>query len=497
MQLLHNKKYVNASGIYRNFIDGQWLDIDSGQTFSDINPADTRQVLAVFPKATRDVVGEAVDAAAAAHEKWAEVSGPDRSKVLFKVSELLEKEREQMATLLTTEEGKTLTESIGEIDRAISVFRFFSGLGFRIYGQTIPSVDPSLLLYTRREPLGVVSVITPWNYPVLISSWKIAPAIVSGNTVVFKPASYTPLVTLRLVEVLERAGLPRGVVNFVTGSGAALGEELVKNPKVAAVTFTGSCEVGSMIHQASSSRSSMMRIQLEMGGKNPTVIMNDADLDNAVEVVAKGAFGVTGQSCSATERVIAHKDIFDKFLRMLIERAAKIRIGNGLEQGIEMGPLVGETERRKVLGYYELGRVEGAKVAYGGNKLHGGKYEHGAFVEPTIFTDVSPNMRIAQEEIFGPVVAMFTFSSLEEAVELANGVEFGLLSSICTTNLRTAQEFVKRIKAGVVRVNRPTTGVEAQAPFGGVKKSGTDIYKELGDTALDYYARTKTVYLGF
>lgn len=491
------ERYLDKEGVCRNLIGGEWVQVDSGEVFEDTNPADTRQVLARFPKANRETVKAAIDAAGEAQKKWAEVPPPERARVLFKAAEILDAEKDEYAKLLTTEEGKTLAESAGEITRTLGVLRFFSGSGYRMYGQVIPSDDPKVQIYTRREPLGVVSIITPWNFPILLASWKIAPALVAGNGVVFKPASYTPLMGMRLASLFERSGLPKGVLNFVTGSGEAVGDEMVRNPNVAAVSFTGSNTVGQSIQSVASSRKTLniLRVQLEMGGKNPTLVMDDAELDNAANIVVRAAFGVTGQSCSATERVIVHDRVYDSFLRKLVDKASRLRIGNGLE-GADMGPLVSMTERKKVLGYFEAGKGEGAQIAYGGGVPAGEQYAHGAYVQPTIFTDVSANMSVAQEEIFGPVVAMFRFSNLDEGIEIANSVEYGLLSSICTNNLSVIQEFVKKIKAGVVRVNRPTTGIEPQAPFGGMKKSGTNTYRENGDQAIEFYTQMKTVYLG-
>ena len=491
------EKYLDRDGVCKNLIAGEWVDVVNDGAFEDTNPADTRVVLAKFPRAGLDTAKAAIDAAYDAQKKWGDVTPPERAKVLFKAAEILDAEREDFATLLTTEEGKTLAESRGEIARALSVLRFFSGSGYRLYGLTIPSEDPKVQIYTRKEPLGVVSIVTPWNFPFLIPAWKIAPALVSGNAVVLKPASYTPYIAMRFVELFERAGLSKGVLNFITGSGEVLGDELVRNPKVAAVSFTGSNPVGQSIQSLAAGRksSSMMRVQLEMGGKNPTVVMDDADLENATDVVARGAFGVTGQSCSATERVIVHTSVYDAFLKRLVEKASRIKVGNGLE-GAEMGPLVSMGEKKKVLGFFERGVGEGARVAFGGAAPADEAHANGAFVQPTIFTDVGPDMAIAEEEVFGPVVAMFRFSKLDEAIEIANGVEYGLLSGLCTNNIATIQEFVKKIKAGVVRVNRPTTGIEPQAPFGGVKKSGTNTYRENGDSAVDFYTQLKTVYIG-
>jgi aldehyde dehydrogenase (NAD+) len=415
---------------------------------------------------------------------------------LFKAAEIMEGMVDELSRLLTREEGKTLQEARAEVVRAVEIFRFYAGAGYRIYGQTIPSADPAVTLYTIREPIGVISIITPWNFPIAIPAWKIAPALISGNAVVFKPASYTPLIALKLVEALEKAGLPPGIVNFVTGSGLELGDEMVRNPKIGAITFTGSHDTGAAIYRLVHERSRTLRIQLEMGGKNATVVMEDADLDQAVDVVVRGAFSLTGQACTATERVLVHEKIYDMFLRRLVERTARIRLGNGLEKDVDMGPLVGENEKKKVLSYYELGREEGAKLLYGGGEPEGEAFTYGYFVEPTIFADATPDMRICQEEIFGPVVAAIPISNIKEATEIANNSEYGLVASICTKNLAYVKEFAENIETGIVKVNRPTIGVELQAPFGGVKNSGSDTYREQGDMAIDFFTRIKTVYLG-
>lgn len=487
---------MSAPVLYKNLIGGEWVESSSGRSFRDVNPADTRDVIGVFPKATTEDVRRAIDIAYDSQPKWERTPGPGRAKVLYKAADILEGMTDDLAQTLTREEGKTLAEARGEVIRAIDILRFFAGSGYRLSGQTLPSSDPGVMLYTKREPLGVVSVITPWNFPIAIPAWKIAPALVAGNAVVFKPASYTPLIGLRLVEALERAGLPPGVMNFVTGSGGEIGDEMVKNPKIDAVTFTGSYDVGTSIYRLAPDNPRIIRVQLEMGGKNATVVMEDADLDQAVDVVVRGAFSLTGQACTATERLLLHEEIYDAFLKRLVEKASAIKIGNGLERDVGMGPLVGENEKRKVLSYYELGRSEGARLLYGGGEPRGEEYRYGFFVEPTIFADATPDMRICQEEIFGPVVAAIKVSSIGEAIEIANNSHYGLISTICTNNLSYVKEYIDRVETGVVKVNRPTIGVELQAPFGGVKGSSSDTYREQGDAAIEFFTRIKTVYVG-
>jgi len=482
--------------IYKNLIGGEWVESSSGKTFKDVNPADTRDILGIFTRASVEDVKRAIDIASEVQPKWGRTPGPVRGKILFKAAEILESMVDELSTLITREEGKTLQEARAEVLRAVEIFKFFASAGYRLYGQTFQSADPDITLYSRREPLGVISVITPWNFPIAIPVWKIAPALVSGNAVVFKPASYTPLIAFKLVEALQRAGVPQGIISYVTGSGSELGDEIVRNPKINAITFTGSHDTGASIYRMVHERSRMMRIQLEMGGKNATVVMDDADIDKAVDVVVKGAFSLAGQACTATERLLIHERIYDVFLRRLVEKTSRIKVGNGLEKDVDMGPLVGENEKKKVLDYYELGRKEGARLLYGGGEPEGENYAHGYFVEPTIFADAAPDMRICREEVFGPIVAAIRISSLKEAIEITNDSSYGLISSICTRNLTNVKEFVENVETGIVKVNRPTIGVEPQAPFGGVKDSGSDTYREQGDVAIDFFTRFKTIYLG-
>jgi len=481
--------------IYPCVIGGEKIFATDGETFSRANPADTSDVVSEFPLLSRGDAARAVDAAREALSQWSATPAPERGRILLRAAQILEAEAEELALLLTREEGKTLAESRAEVHRAVSIFRFYGVMGYRLRGELAPSADPRTHIFTLREPLGVVSIITPWNFPIAIPSWKIAPALVSGNTVVFKPASYTPLIGYRLVDALLRAGLPGGVVNLVTGPGATVGSELIKNSKVDAISFTGSLEVGEEIRRQAGGRN--IRVQLELGGKNPAVILDDAEMGKAVEMVVRGAFGLTGQACTATSRVIVLEGIADEFERRLVERARRVRVGNGLQETAEMGPVVGDKEMRKILDYIRIGVEEGAKLLLGGNRLSGGEYSKGYFIEPTIFTDVTPDMRIAQEEIFGPVLAVMRAGSFEEAVELANKIEYGLSASIFTGSLHRAFEFISRVQAGVVKINKPTTGLEPHVPFGGFKKSSYGMIKEQGEAALEFYTRLKTVYLGY
>ncbi len=478
-----------------NLIDGQWSPSSSGATFTVKNPAEPAQALGDFQLSAREDAKRAVDAALSAFPGWRNTPGPQRGKILYRTAEVIESKLDEFSRALTAEEGKTLADSTGEVRRAIDLFRFYGGQGSRLDGRTYPSGFPRTFLYSVREPVGVVSLMTPWNFPIAIPSWKIAPALVSGNTVVFKPASLTPGIATKLVSALEQAGLPKGVLNLVTGPGGTVGEELTVNPGVDAISFTGSYEVGDGIQKARANSGRMARIQLEMGGKNPTVVMPDAKLEDAVEVVAKSAFGLTGQACTATSRVMVHESIKEKFTKMLVDRARTFRVGNGTEQGVEMGPAVSRSELEKDERYIDTGKEEGAKLIAGGAAPQ--TPSSGYFIEPTIFDDVSPDMRIAKEEIFGPVLSVFEVRNVDEAVALANRSEFGLTACICTTNLSSALEFADRVQAGIVKINRPTVGLELQVPFGGIKKSSSDSFKEQGEEGIDFYTRMKAVYAGY
>ncbi|GBC70544.1 Aldehyde dehydrogenase, thermostable [Candidatus Calditenuaceae archaeon HR02] len=484
-----------AGQLYPCVIGGEKIFSTEGRTFKDINPADTGEIVAEFPQLSRDEAARAIDAAKEAQVKWASTPAPERGRILVKAAQILEDEADELARVLTREEGKTLAESRAEVARAVSIFRFYGVMGYRLRGEFTPSAEPNTHLFTLREPLGVVSVITPWNFPIAIPSWKIAPALVSGNAVVFKPASYTPLIGYRIVDALHRAGLPPGVLNLVTGPGSTVGAELINSPKVDAISFTGSLEVGEEIKRAAGGRN--IRIQLELGGKNPAVILDDADMGRAVEMVVRGAFGLTGQACTATSRAIVLENVAAEFEKKLVERVKRIKVGNGLVEGVEMGPVVGEKEMNKILDYIRIGVDQGAKLVLGGKRLAGPEYSKGYFLEPTIFTDVAPDMRIGQEEIFGPVLAIMRARNFDEAVELANKIEYGLSASIFTRNLQKAFEFISRVQAGVVKINKPTTGLEPHVPFGGFKKSSFGMIKEQGEAALDFYTKIKTVYLGY
>ena len=479
---------------YQNLIGGKWVDSNSGETFADINPADTDDIVGLFPASTAEDTRAAVAAAAAARSEWRAISAPRRGEYLAAAARIIERDLDSIAEGLTREEGKTLPESKGETARAVQVFDYFAGEGRRIFGETTPSEFGRTLLYTVKEPLGVVGIITPWNFPVAIPAWKLAPALVAGNTVVLKPASNAPLTALRIVRACEEAGLPAGVLNLLTGSGASVGAELAANPTVKGISFTGSDTVGSSLYGRVTGRGA--RCQCEMGGKNPMVVMEDADLDKAVSLTINGAIWSTGQKCTATSRAIVHRDVVEEFTAKILEGVASIKVGNGREEGVQVGPSIDEAQMNTVLEYIEIGREEGARLLAGGNRLTGEPYDRGYFVEPTVFGDVSNDMRIAQEEIFGPVLGIITAADFEEAVNIANNTRFGLSASICTRDIHRAMEFADRIEAGMVHINSPTVGAEVQVPFGGMKDSSTGT-REQGHVAVDFYTDTKTVYLEY
>lgn len=480
---------------YQNFIAGEWVSAKSGQTFKNFNPADTREVVAEHPLSGKEDAAAAIAAAKAAFPGWAATTPPARGRILSKTSQILEARKAELAELLTREEGKTLAEATGEVQRAADIFRFFGGLSYTFGGSTIPHDLPGNLLFTRREPLGVVAMITPWNFPIAIPGWKLAPALVAGNTVVIKPASQAPALTFEIAKALAEAGLPKGVLNVITGEGRAVGGELATNPAVVALSFTGSYGVGNQIYQQLAQR--MARAQMEMGGKNPTIVLADADLDLAARLVTIAGFGLTGQACTATSRVIVEKSVADAFAAKLIEKAKAIVVGNGMKQGVTMGPAVSEAQLTGNLSYVQIAQSEGADLLYGGARLTDGDLAHGFFMQPTVLGNVKPAARIACEEVFGPVVGIIPVENFDEALTVANSVDVGLSASIVTRDLKKAMTYAERIEAGVVKINQISTGLALQAPFGGVKKSSTDSFKEQGVGAIEFYSKLKTVYLDY
>lgn len=478
-----------------NFIDGDWRPAQSGATTETRNPADHREIVARYAAGDTADAQAAMDAAVRAFPGWSALTPVARGRFLSRASSVLESRKAALAELLTREEGKTLAESAGEVQRAVDIFRFFGGLSYVVGGQTLPHDFPHNLLYTTRQPLGVVGLITPWNFPIAIPAWKLAPALLAGNAVVLKPATQSPAMSLELARALSEAGLPKGVFNVVVGEGRSVGHELATNPAVVALSFTGSHEVGQKIYQQLAPR--MARAQMEMGGKNPTIVLADADLDLAATLVIKAGFGLTGQACTATSRVIVEKTVLEPFLERLVSKARDLKVGHGLTAGVEMGPAVGQAQLETDLDYIRIAQAEGARLVCGGRQLTDGDFAHGYFIEPTVLRDVTPAMRIAREEVFGPVVAVMAVDDFEGALRVANGVNVGLSASIVTRDLKKAMVYAERIEAGVVKINQISTGLALQAPFGGVKQSSSDSFKEQGASALDFYTRIKTVYLDY
>jgi methylmalonic acid semialdehyde dehydrogenase len=479
---------------YRNFIDGQWIESKSTRTINNLNPADTGDVLGTVRQATRDEARAAVDAAHVAFRRWRSTPAPARGKIVSLAARLMEDHKEELARILTREEGKTIGESRGELQRSINVAEFCAGESRRLNGETIQSELASNFAYTIRQPLGVVACVTPWNFPVAIPIWKIAPALVAGNTVVFKPASLTPATAVRIVELFDEAGLPKGVLNLVLGSGSEVGDEILNHPAVKAISFTGSNEIGIRLYEQAARRGA--KVQCEMGGKNPVVVMEDADLALAVESTVQGAFGSTGQRCTATSRAVVVDEVADEFVARVTERARSMKIGPGEDPSTEMGPSVDENQFNTVLGYIEIGREDGAHMVCGGSRATGNGLDKGYFMQPTVFDRVTSDMRIAREEIFGPVLSVLRVKDFEQALEVANDCDYGLSSSIFTNDAVRIFRFVDEIETGMTHINSPTTGGEAHIPFGGTKATGIGD-REQGSTALDFYTELKVVYVDY
>lgn len=476
---------------YSNFINNEWKESESGKVIGSINPA-TKETIGYVQKSTEEELNQAVGAASAAKKAWRKLGQSARGQLLFQTANILESRLDEIAESMTREMGKTLPEAKGETARGIAILRYYAGEGMRKDGDVIPSTDKDALMFTKRTPLGVVGVITPWNFPVAIPIWKLAPALVYGNTVVFKPASEAAVTAAKVVECFAEAGFPAGVLNFVTGSGAVIGQGLIDHPKLNAITFTGSETVGQGVAKAAAARG--IKFQLEMGGKNPVIVTKNANLDLAVEAVISGGFRSSGQKCTASSRVIVESEIYNEFKQKLIEASEKITVGNGLEAGIWLGPCASESQFKTFNKYVEIGKNEGARLVHGGNVLTGGQYDNGFFVKPAIFDEVTPDMRIAQEEIFGPVIALIRAVDLEEAIELANNTKYGLSASIFTSDISSILEFIDEIEAGLVRINAESAGVELQAPFGGMKASSTGS-REQGEAAKEFYTAIKTVFI--
>jgi len=479
---------------YQNFIDGAWVTSASGNLFENRNPVDRDDLIGTFQQSSAADAERAMDAARRAYATWRLVPAPRRAEVLFRAGQLLSARKESLARDMTREMGKVLDETRGDVQEAVDMTFFMAGEGRRQYGQTVPSELRDKLAMSVRQPVGVCAVITPWNFPMAIPSWKIIPALVCGNTVVFKPATLTPLSAVNFVKILEEAGVPRGVVNLVTGGGDAVGTAMTTADAVRVVSFTGSTEVGRTVSLKAAP--SFKKVHLEMGGKNVIMVMDDANLELAVEGCLWGGFGTTGQRCTAASRVVVHQTVYRAFLDRFVQRAAALRVGAGLDPDTQMGPLVSEGQRDTVIKYVDIGRQEGATLVCGGHALTDGPYAKGHFHEPTIFADVAPSMRIAQEEIFGPVVSVIPCRSLDEAIEIGNNVQYGLSASIYTQDVNAAFAAMRDLDTGIFYVNAPTIGAEVHLPFGGTKATGNG-HREAGTAALDVFSEWKSIYVDF
>src|SRR5687768_8657705 len=478
---------------YQNYIGGEWVSSVSGQIFENRNPADDGDVLGLFQDSTTSDVESALAAAARAYDTWRLVPAPKRAELLLAAAGRIVEHKDAFARDMTREMGKVLEETRGDVQEAIDMTQFMAGEGRRQYGQTVPSELRDKFAMSVRQPLGVCSMITPWNFPMAIPSWKIAPALVCGNTVVLKPSTLTPLSAINFVKVLEAVGIPAGVVNLVTG-GPEVGTVLATHDRVKVVSFTGSTGVGRIVNQ--NAAPGFKKVHLEMGGKNVVMIMDDAQLELAVEGCLWGGFGTTGQRCTAASRVVVQHNVYDAFIEQFVKRVKTLRVGNGLDEGVQMGPSVSEAQRTTVMRYVEIGLQEGARLLTGGHSLTGGAHAKGFFHEPTVFGDVDPKMRIAQEEIFGPVVSVMRCHDLDEAIAIGNGVAYGLSASIYTRDVNKAFAAMRDMYTGIFYVNAPTIGAEVHLPFGGTKATGNG-HREAGIAALDVFTEWKSIYVDF
>jgi aldehyde dehydrogenase (NAD+) len=479
---------------FQNFINGKWVDAKSGKTFENRNPANWDEVIGIFPKSGKEDVDEAVKAARFAFEKWRLVPAPKRGDIMRAIGDIMVARKEELAREMTREMGKVLAETRGDVQEGIDTAYYASSEGRRLFGRTVPSELPNKFAMAIRVPIGVGGIITPWNFPMAIPTWKIFPAVLSGNTVVFKPATDTPKTATTLVEIMMEAGIPEGVVNIVHGGGNEVGNAITSHPDIDLISFTGSTAVGKQISRDASD--TLKRVSLELGGKNAQIVMDDADLDLALDGVLWGAFGTTGQRCTATSRLILHEKIYDKFMSTLVDRTKKLRLGDGLLPATEVGPCVNESQRKTVQSYVEIGQKEGARLVAGGSIARGNGLSKGWFHEPTIFADVTPEMRVAKEEIFGPVLSVIRTKSLEESIAVLNNTVYGLSSSVYTRDVNKAFVAIRDIKAGITYINVPTIGAEAHLPFGGVKQTGNG-HREGGWTVYDFFTEWKAVYVDY
>lgn len=479
---------MSKSENFKLYIDGKWVNSTSGETFPSDNPAKPKQILGIFQKGNKEDVDRAVEAAERALEKWSETPAPRRGSILLKTARLLHENKEELAKEITMEMGKVIGEARGDVQEAIDITEYMAGEGRRLFGFTTPSELKNKFCMTLRTQIGVCGLITPWNFPMAIPAWKMMAALICGNTIVFKPSSETPLCATRLVHILELAGLPKGVLNIVTGSGAAVGMSIVKHPKVRAISFTGHKDTGALILK----EAGLKRVGLEMGGKNGIIVMDDADLDLALDGVIWGGYGTTGQRCTAASRIIVHKKIKEEFEMMLINKIGTLKLGNGLDPDTDVAPLINKAAQEKSERYTEIGRMEGAKLLIGGKipKIDG------FYFEPTLFTNCSINMRIAQEEVFGPIVSLIPVKDFDESIEVMNSIEYGLSSAIYTRDIGRALEAIMRIEAGIIYINSSTIGAEVHLPFGGIKHTGIGS-REGGIEGINEFSETKTVYIDY
>ena len=484
---------VNATTYY-NYIDGRWTPSGSGQLFENRNPANTDDLIGVFQKSTREDVDAAVEAARRAFDRWRLVPAPRRAEIIYRAAQLLVERKEQLARDMTREMGKVLAETRGDVQEAIDMSFLYAGEGRRMFGQTTPSELPNKFAMSIRQPIGVCGIITPWNFPMAIPSWKIIPALVCGNSVVFKPATLTPLSAVNFVKILEEAGVPKGVVNIVTGGGGEVGDAILNSPHVRVVSFTGSTDVGRHVNEACAP--TFKKVHLEMGGKNVIMIMDDANLELAVDGCLWGGFGTTGQRCTASSRVVVHEKTYKAFLDAFVARAKSLVIGDGLNEKTQMGPAVSDSQLKTDMDYVGIGKTEGATLLCGGHRLESGAYAKGYFHEPTVFADVDARMRIAREEIFGPVVSVLPCRSLDQAIEIGNSVEYGLSASIYTQDINRAFTAMRELYTGLFYVNAPTIGAEVHLPFGGTKNTGNG-HRESGIAALDLFSEWKSIYVDY
>ena len=480
--------------VFKNFINGEWVGAKSGKTLENRNPANTDEIIGEFPLSGPEDVDAAVSAARNAYKSWRLTPAPKRAEILFRVAELLVKRKEDFARGMTREMGKVLAETRGDVQEAIDMTYYMAGEGRRLFGQTTPSELPNKFAMSVRQPIGVCGMITPWNFPMAIPSWKVMPALACGNTVVLKPAEDTPLSSYHLVDTMVEAGLPAGVVNLVSGDGPGAGAPLAEHQDVPVISFTGSTATGRIIAQTCAP--DFKHCSLEMGGKNIILVMEDANLDLAIDGAIWGGFGTTGQRCTAASRIGVHKSVYGEFVSRFAARAQKLKVGNGLDPSVEVGPLINEQQLQTVMSYIEIAKKEGAKLLTGGNRLDSGEHARGWFYAPTVFGDCDPKMRVAQEEIFGPVVSVIPIDSLEQGIEVANGVPYGLSASIYTRNVNRAFAAIQDVYAGIVYVNAPTIGAETHLPFGGTKQTGNG-HREAAVAAIDFFSEWKSVYIDY